>query len=524
MKLRAGTLGDMFKMFSRSAPGSVASGGSSLSVLRADEATMAAVERVMAVIEFSPEGIIQAANQIFCSTMGYLPDDIRGKHHRMFVSSASANSDAYRSFWQRINAGEFVAGEFKRVARDGREVWLQASYNPVFDSGRRVVRVIKFATDITDQKRRSLDARGQIEAINRSQAVIEFDLDGTILTANTNFCSTMGYAPEEIRGKHHRIFMPSGEDSMVGYADFWSSLRKGEFHQAEFRRRAKDGRTVWIQATYNPVRDDEGVPFKVVKFATDITGTVHARQRNERLAGDIEQDIAAIVGNVGEVSAQASDVASASTDISQTIRSAATATEELRMSIHEISDSIISSKESANQALNLTQSADSETTALTKTADQMSSVVELIESIASQINLLALNATIESARAGEAGRGFAVVASEVKQLASQVTAATKTISAEIHGVQSVSAGVVASLKAIQRSVTEITAGISSVAAAVEEQTTATSAISSTMQTASTSIESIHQLVGRIAGSMEDARMSATRAADQVRTNIQAMVG
>jgi methyl-accepting chemotaxis protein len=495
-----------------------------LSVLRPDQATMAAVERVMAVIEFSPDGTILAANPNFCAAMGYSLAEIRNRHHRMFVSSTNAASDAYRQFWGRINEGEFVAGEFKRTKKDGGEIWLQASYNPIFDRKGRVSRVVKFATDITEQKRRSLDARGQLEAISRSQAVIEFDLEGHILNANTNFCTTMGYTPDDIRGKHHSIFMPPGEASKVEYVQFWNHLRKGMFQQAEFMRVAKGGRTVWIQATYNPIRDDDGTPFKVVKFATDITEAVRARQQNERLASDIENDISLIAKGVGAVSVQTSEVAIASEDISSTIRNAAIATEELRSSILEISASIGSSKTSADQALGLTQSADAETTALTKTAEQMSSVVGLIEDIASQINLLALNATIESARAGEAGRGFAVVASEVKQLASQVTAATKTISAEIHGVQSVSASVVSSLKAIQRSVTEITSSVSSVAVAVEEQSAATSEISSTMQTASHSIGAINRLVGAIATTMDEAKSSADRAAEQVRTNIQALVG
>lgn len=499
------------------------SGQNLLTVLRPDVATMTAVERVMAVIEFRPDGTIVAANQNFCSAMRYSFAEIRNQHHRMLVPADFAGSEAYRDFWRRINAGEFVAGEFKRRTKEGHEIWLQASYNPVFDHNRRVTRVIKFATDITAQKLAALDTRGQIEAINRSQAVIEFDLDGLILTANTNFCAAMGYTLEEIKGKPHSPFMPAGQACSPEYAQFWTNLRRGEFQQAEFLRVAKGNRVVWIQATYNPVRDDGGIPIKVVKFATDITEMMRARQRNEQLATDIEHDISSIVDNVKGVSAQTSDVAGASEDISQTIRSAACAIEELRASINEISTSITSSKASADQAFRLTQSADAETAALTRKTEQMSSVVDLINDIASQINLLALNATIESARAGEAGRGFAVVACEVKQLAAQVTAATKTISTEIHGVQSVSAGVVSSLQEIQKSVTAITTSISSVAAAVELQSAATSSMATTMQTASASIDSINGLVAGIATSMGEARTGAVRAAGEVRSNIKTMV-
>jgi methyl-accepting chemotaxis protein len=485
---------------------------------------LAALDRSTAVIEFQTDGTIVNANANFCRAMGHALDDIRGKHHRMFVDPAYAASDDYRRFWDRLNRGEFVAGEFQRVAKGNREIWLQASYNPVLDKNGLVVRVVKFATDITDQKNQASDATGQIDAINRSQAVISFDLDGVILTANENFCAALGYSLDEIKGKHHRMFVPQADASSAAYRQFWDSLRRGEFQTAEYKRIAKGGRVVWIQATYNPIRGPDGKISKVVKFATDTTAAVEARHRNERLAVDIEKDIGAIVTNIGAVSQQTSEVSAASDEVSSTIQSAAAATEELSASINEISSSVAMSKGSADRALDLTRTADTQTAALTRTAQQMSGIVELIDDIASQINLLALNATIESARAGEAGRGFAVVAAEVKQLAAQVSSATKTISGEIFGVQTVSAEVVASLRAIQSSVNEITSSFSSVAAAVEEQSAATSEISSTMQTASTSIGSINRLVGNMAMSMEETRASATRAADQVRINIQAMVG
>lgn len=488
-----------------------------------NNAVVAALDRVMAVIFFTPEGVAIDANGNFCSVMGYSVEYIRGQHHRMFVTPAEAVSPAYRLLWDRLNRGEFVAGEFRRITADRREIWLQASYNPILDGNGKVARVVKFATDITEQKRRSMDATGQVEAIRRSQAVIEFNLDGTIVTANSNFCEALGYTLGEITGKHHRMFVEPAYAQSGEYANFWASLRHGEYQAAEYKRIGKNGRVIWIQATYNPIRDTDGNPVKIIKFATDITKSVEARARNARLAVDIQADIAAIVTNVGAVSQQTTEVSVASGETSDTIHSVAAAAEELSASINEISASVHASKASTDRALDLTRSADNQTAALQKTAGQMSSIVDLIDDIASQINLLALNATIESARAGEAGRGFAVVASEVKQLAAQVTAATKTISAEIHGVQTVSANVITSLRAIQGSVNDVTISISSVAAAVEQQSAATSEISHTMQTASVSIGSINRLAGNIAMSMDETRTSATRAADQVRTNIQTMV-
>ncbi len=480
---------------------------------------IAAIDKVMAVIEFTPDGSIITANANFSAAMGYELSEIQGRHHRMFAEPAYAASEDYRRFWDRLNRGEFVAGEFKRFAKGNREIWLQASYNPIVDASGRVVRVVKFATDITDQKNKAMDATGQLEAINRSQAVIEFKLDGTIITANPNFCGAVGYALDEIKGQHHRMFVESNYASSPEYSRFWESLRRGEFQAAEYKRVAKGGRAIWIQASYNPIRDADGAPVKVVKYATDITAMVERRLRNEKLSGEIERDLSGIADNITNVSRQANDVASAATQASETIQSVAAAAEELTASINEISASVSSSKMSADTAFDLTRAADTSTTALVKTAEQMTGIVELIDDIASQINLLALNATIESARAGEAGRGFAVVAAEVKQLAAQVSSATKTISTEIKGVQSVSGDVVRSLKSIQTAVTGITSSISSVAAAVEQQSAATSEISSTMQLAASSVTAIDKGVGVMAGAMG----SASHATEQVRGNMQLLV-
>ena len=480
---------------------------------------VAAIDKVMAVIEFSPDGTILTANTNFLNVMGYNLAEIRGRHHRIFADPGYAASEDYRRFWDRLNRGEFVAGEFKRIAKDGREVWLQASYNPILSSSGHVTCIVKFATDITEQKNRNMDATGQLEAINRSQAVIEFKLDGTIITANSNFCGAIGYTLEEIKGKHHRMFVDSAYAASSEYANFWESLRRGEFQAAEYKRIGKGGRAVWIQASYNPIKNEDGVPVKVVKYATDITATVERRLRNERLSAEIEKDLSGIADNITSVSRQANDVAGAATQASETIQSVAAAAEELTASINEISASVSSSKNSADTAFELTRSADTSTTALVKTAKQMSGIVELIDDIASQINLLALNATIESARAGEAGRGFAVVAAEVKQLAAQVSSATKTISTEINGVQSVSGDVVTALKSIQTAVNGITSSISSVAAAVEQQSAATSEISSTMQLAASSVTAIDKGVGIMAGAMS----SASHATEQVRGNMQVLV-
>lgn len=483
------------------------------------DGTVQALDRVMAVIEFSTDGNILSANRNLLAAMGYDSSEIIGRHHRMFVEPSYGDSDAYRRFWADLNRGEFVAGEFKRFAKGNREIWLQASYNPVVDKSGRVVRIVKFATDITDAKNRAIDSTGQLEAINRSQAVIEFKLDGTIITANPNFLGAVGYSLDEIRGRHHQMFVEPSYAHSSEYRQFWETLRRGEFQSAEYKRFGKGGKPIWIQASYNPIKNADGVCVKVVKYATDITAMVERRIRNEQLSVEIERDLSGINDNIASVSGQSRDMASAATEAATTIQNVAAAAEELTASIQEISSGVTSSKRSADEAHALTQSADASTTALTRTAQQMSGIVELINDIASQINLLALNATIESARAGEAGRGFAVVAAEVKDLAAQVSSATKTISAEIDGVQTVSAQVVTSLKAIQGSVGVISTSISAVASAVSQQSSATSEISSTMQAAADAVASIDEGVTVMAGAMGE----AARSTELVRRNMQTLV-
>ncbi|SDF30676.1 PAS domain S-box protein [Thalassobaculum litoreum] len=241
--------------------------------MRSTGATLGALSKSQAIIEFTPKGKILRANKNFLDAMGYRPGDVIGKHHSMFVSKDYAGSKEYREFWETLAKGQFLRSEFRRVRKDGSEIWLQASYNPVKGLGGRVVKVVKLATDITEEKRRAAEVQGQINAIRRSQAVIHFALDGTILEANENFLTTMGYSAEEVVGKHHSMFVEDTEKHSGEYNQFWDSLGRGEFHEGQFRRLAKGGREIWIRATYNPILDAAGRPYKVVKFASDITSS-----------------------------------------------------------------------------------------------------------------------------------------------------------------------------------------------------------------------------------------------------------
>ena len=248
-------------------------------------AQAAAINRSQAVIEFKMDGTIITANQNFLDAMGYRLDEIQGKHHQMFAPPELRGSEAYKAFWASLNRGEFQAAEYKRVGKGGREVWIQASYNPILDDAGRPVKVIKFATDITAKKIRNMEDAGKISAIGRAQAVIEFNLDGTIITANENFLATVGYRLEEIQGKHHQMFVAPSERDSAAYREFWAKLGRGEYEAAEYKRFGKGGKEVWILASYNPILDDTGKPFKVVKFASDVTAD---KLKAANFAGQIE--------------------------------------------------------------------------------------------------------------------------------------------------------------------------------------------------------------------------------------------
>jgi methyl-accepting chemotaxis protein len=236
-----------------------------------------ALDRVQAIIEFNLDGTVVSANENFLSILGYESDEVVGKHHRIFCDPSYAESQAYAEFWQKLGRGEYHADEFKRITKNGSEVWLQASYNPVFDKDGEPVRVVKFATDVTATKLQTAEYEGKIEAINRAQAVIEFDLEGRVITANENFLRIFGYALDEVVGKHHRIFCDPGYAETPEYTQFWQKLGRGEYEADEFKRITKDGAEVWLQATYNPIFDMEGRPLKIVKFASDITVEVQRR-------------------------------------------------------------------------------------------------------------------------------------------------------------------------------------------------------------------------------------------------------
>ncbi len=473
---------------------------------------LAAISKAQAVIEFKVDGTVITANENFLNVLGYRLEEIKGQHHSMFCDANFRMSAEYRQFWSELNAGKYQAAEYKRIGKGGREVWIQASYNPIFDLNGRAFKVVKYATDVTAQKLKNADYQGQMAAISKAQAVIEFNLDGTVITANDNFLNVLGYRLDEIKGQHHSMFVDSSFRASQEYRQFWADLNAGRYQAAEYKRIGKGGKEVWIQASYNPIFDLNGKPFKVVKFAIDTTkaknaATTVSAQLNESSASltTIANQLAA---GATQTAAQASKVASAAGQMNSNVASVASASEELSATVREISSNASNSAKTARQAKELATGANTTVQALNTSAVAIGRVTKVISTIAQQTNLLALNATIEAARAGEAGKGFAVVANEVKELAKETARATEEITLQIEAIQKDTGRSVTAIGDVVKVIEQIDGFASSIAASVEEQAATVRDVARNAGEVATVVKTVTDNISGVAEAARDAERNA----------------
>lgn len=412
------------------------------------EGKLGAIDRSQAVIEFDMQGKVLAANGNFLKLMEYSAEEILGRHHRMFVDAAYAATPQYQAFWESLGRGQFESGEYKRVAKGGREVWIQATYNPIYDPRGNLVKVVKFASDVTQSKLKNSEFEAKVEAINLGQAVIEFDLDGHVLIANRNFLNAMGYTSREIQGQHHSIFCTLEYTQSEEYRDFWLKLNEGKFVSGRFHRVGKFNRDVWIQATYNPILDLNGNVVKVVKYAYDVTKEVMLEQGINKKSGEMRERVSKLVESITDISGNSA----AATQLAEKgVEAAHQGSRELKRSIAAIH-------------------------AIQNSSSKVSEIVRVIGDIANQTNLLAFNAAIEAARAGQHGVGFSVVAAEVRKLAESSSSAAREIAtlieesvAQVEEGVEVSQNAAQSFEGILSSVTETGESVKQITSSAEQQ-------------------------------------------------------
>ena len=534
---------------------------------------LAAINKIQGVIEFDLTGQITAVNKNFANVTGYNEKEIVGNHHSMFVEPAYKASHEYKSFWEKLARGEADSGQYKRIGKGGKEVWLQASYNPIMDMNGKPFKVVKYATDITGNKLQAADNAGQLAAISKIQGVIEFDLKGKIIAVNDNFANVTGYSEKEIVGNHHSMFVEPAYKASHEYKSFWEKLARGEADSGQYKRIGKGGKEVWLQASYNPIMDMNGKPFKVVKYATDITeqyknaatlaeaveetqgiiegakaGDLSSRVPLEGKTGAIAalcDGVNALMDKMSEVIVQvreagdtintaAGEISMGNNDLSQRTEEQASSLEETAASMEELASTVKNNAENAKQANQLATAASAVALkggevvgqvvntmhAINQSAKKIEDIISVIDGIAFQTNILALNAAVEAARAGEQGRGFAVVAGEVRNLAQRSASAAKEIKDLISDSVSKTAEGTMQVEQAGNTMQEIVSSVQRVTDIMGEISAASVEQSAGIDQVNTAITSMDEVTQQNAALVEQAAAAAESLVEQAGSLIE----